>query len=529
MTDVAVSSQQANQIAAPGLSAESSRYIRVSSEDLEDFEDEAVRELATEDEDVSEATEIDQLFERASIEYPPERIKTMRRSLRLLGVQGFIRQEVDDDTSILNLLVAFGVLLPKVFRQPETGREILLPILTTALQRIYYTRENLAQYNTVSDVLRSLTNSKPNSIVVLTGAGVSTSAGIPDFRSENGIYAQLQDRTEFQLDDPSDMFDKEVFLTRPEVFYAFAKDIYPSNFKPSPAHRFIKLLEDKGKLLRNYTQNIDTLEHVAGIKKVLNCHGSFATASCVTCDYKAPGASIKEEIFRQQVPLCPQCSTERPTKRRKTANDDDDENDTGMRTGILKPDIVFFGEKLSDDFDHALLADRDKAGLLIVIGSTLSVAPVSKVVGHLPHSAPTILINRTPVRERGLDIVLLGDADFIVEWLSHKLGWKLPTPQPDVNVVGGESAVDSGTSTPKQPIGVTDFEPTRVGESHIWLFPGAEYNPEAEESEDDDDDDDDDDENAQLGDEGEDLLPTREEVEVSSHHAKEGGQVGLHG
>lgn len=448
----------------PGPSRPS--VTRLSSEDLEDLEDTALLELQETD-DYDE--EIDTLWKTAAVEYPPEKVLSMRKDLRRLGPSAFVAQEVTKTTSILNLLSAFGVLLPKTLRGDGIPREVMLPILITALHRVFYTREKLQQYNTISDALHLLRESKPNSVVVLSGAGISTSCGIPDFRSENGIYARLQRNTDFNLDDPADMFDKEVFLARPELFYAFAKDIYPSNFKPSPAHRFIKLLEDQDRLLRNYTQNIDTLEQVAGIKKVLNCHGSFATASCVTCGHQVPGASIKEDIFAERVPSCPRCNdSERPKKRRRKDDSSDDENDDGTRTGIMKPDIVFFGEKLSDDFDHALIEDREKASLLIVIGSSLSVAPVSKVVGHLPHSTPTILINRAPIRDRGLDIVLLGYADFIVEWLSHRLGWQLPKPQPDKSVVGEASAI-SGASTPSETpsIDVASFEPERVGERYV--------------------------------------------------------------
>ena len=106
--------------------------------------------------------------------------------------------------------------------------------------------------------------------MVLTGAGVSVSCGIPDFRSPDGIYSRL---AEFELDDPSQMFELEFFSEKPEVFYSFAKEIFPSNFMPSPSHNFIKMLEDQGKLLRNYTQNIDTLEQKAGIRNVLQCQG----------------------------------------------------------------------------------------------------------------------------------------------------------------------------------------------------------------------------------------------------------------
>jgi len=107
-------------------------------------------------------------------------------------------------------------------------------------------------------------------IMILTGAGVSVSCGIPDFRSPNGIYSRL---SEFELDEPQQMFDLEFFRERPEIFYSFAREIFPSNFIPSPSHYFIKLIEDQGRLLRNYTQNIDTLEQKAGIQNVLQCHG----------------------------------------------------------------------------------------------------------------------------------------------------------------------------------------------------------------------------------------------------------------
>ena len=106
--------------------------------------------------------------------------------------------------------------------------------------------------------------------MILTGAGVSVSCGIPDFRSPNGIYSRL---SEFELDEPQQMFDLEFFRERPEIFYSFAREIFPSNFIPSPSHYFIKLIEDQGRLLRNYTQNIDTLEQKAGIQNVLQCHG----------------------------------------------------------------------------------------------------------------------------------------------------------------------------------------------------------------------------------------------------------------
>jgi len=113
-------------------------------------------------------------------------------------------------------------------------------------------------------------------IIVLTGAGVSVSCGIPDFRSRDGIYARLS--KDFpDLPDPQSMFDIHYFRWDQRPFFKFAKEIYPGQFIPSLSHRFIAALDKKNKLLRNYTQNIDTLEQVAGIKRVIQCHGMYAT------------------------------------------------------------------------------------------------------------------------------------------------------------------------------------------------------------------------------------------------------------
>lgn len=76
------------------------------------------------------------------------------------------------------------------------------------------------------------------------------------------------------------MFDIHTFKRDPTLFYSFARELYPSNFEPSPSHHFVKLLETKHKLLRNYSQNIDTLEQKAGLQRVLNCHGILVFPAC---------------------------------------------------------------------------------------------------------------------------------------------------------------------------------------------------------------------------------------------------------
>jgi len=245
-----------------------------------------------------------------------------------------------------------------------------------------------------------------NKIVVLTGAGVSVSCGIPDFRSRNGVYARLA--VDFpDLPDPQSMFDINYFLKDPRPFFKFAKEIYPGQFKPSPSHRFIKMLEKKKKLLRNYTQNIDTLEREAGIENVVECHGSFSTATCTKCSHKVSCEQIREDVFQQKIPICSVClSNGLP------------ETDCG----VMKPDIVFFGEGLPDTFHDSMKKDKDECDLLIVIGSSLKVRPVALIPNILPGHVPQILINRERLSNMKFDVELLGDSDVIIDQLCHMLG-----------------------------------------------------------------------------------------------------------
>ena len=145
------------------------------------------------------------------------------------------------------------------------------------------------------------------------------------------------------------MFDIQVFRDDPRIFYSFARQILPSTTKFSPTHAFLRLLQDKNKLLRVYTQNIDNLEHLAGVKedKLIQCHGSFATASCMRCHFQVSGDEIREDILVGVVPKCPACEAEREeeirrkkaVKKRKRANDwedDDGNDDDDIIEGIMK-------------------------------------------------------------------------------------------------------------------------------------------------------------------------------------------------
>ncbi|KAG1676272.1 NAD-dependent protein deacetylase sirtuin-1 [Nymphon striatum] len=297
-------------------------------------------------------------------------------------------------------------LLPEVVL-PEHVDEILLWRLIIDIVSEPPIRTKLPNVNTIGDVVNLLRTSKH--IIVLTGAGVSVSCGIPDFRSKDGIYARL--REDFpDLPNPTAMFDIQFFHQNPRPFYKFAREIYPGQFKPSIGHRFIKAMEQNGKLLRNYTQNIDTLEQVAGIKSVIQCHGSFATASCTRCKLKVESSEIREAIFDQELPYCLKCE------------DVEGCSEKLLMPAIMKPDIVFFGEGLSDEFHHAVAEDKNECDLLIVIGSSLKVRPVALIPNSIPAHVPQILINREPLENLNFDVELLGDSDVIVNELALRLG-----------------------------------------------------------------------------------------------------------
>lgn len=279
-------------------------------------------------------------------------------------------------------------------------------------------RSKLRNINTLQDVVGLIRNC--SRIIVLTGAGVSVSCGIPDFRSRDGIYSRLA--VDFpDLPDPQAMFDINYFSQDPRPFFKFAREIYPGQFKPSACHRFIKQIEDHGKLLRNYSQNIDTLEHVAGIKNVIECHGSFSNASCTRCKHRVTAEEIREDIMQQKIPLCPKCFHSGLSESCSVEGGSTDYGSL-FNKGIMKPDIVFFGEGLPEAFHDAMAADKDNCDLLIVIGSSLKVRPVALIPNSIPAHIPQILINREPLPHLRFDVELLGDGDVIISQLCQLLG-----------------------------------------------------------------------------------------------------------
>lgn len=259
----------------------------------------------------------------------------------------------------------------------------------------------------------------------------------------NGLYTKLR---ELGRDEPEDVFNIEVFREEPEIFYQTAKEIMPPrDGRFSPTHAFIKLLQDKGKLLTNYSQNIDNIEADAGInpEKLVQCHGSFATASCVKCNAHFDGSVIVPSILAGTVARCPDCAKRLAVpapgmKRKRSSNDsmkkrqkrnnsseDESEDDEIPEAGALKPDITFFGEALPDTFANRLTVhDKNLADLVLVIGTSLKVAPVSEIVPYLA-KIPQLIISRDRVHHLEFDIEMLGDCDVVVAELCRRLDWDL--------------------------------------------------------------------------------------------------------
>jgi hypothetical protein len=250
-----------------------------------------------------------------------------------------------DTVTAKKLCTAFGILPPSFLEGAPD--EAYHPLLAIAISREFARRQKLPQYNSVDDAVKLLKESK--NIIVLTGAGISTSLGIPDFRSKDtGLYSKLEN---LGLNDPQEVFDIRIFREDPGIFYSIAKDILPTEKKFSPTHGFIRLLQDKGKLLTNYTQNIDNIEANAGVlpENIVQCHGSFATATCVKCQYKVAGDELYDDIKKGLIPECAQCRKRIAEDSQKPQGQKRKRNSTGTHKDRSKS-----GEDSSDGDDYEI-------------------------------------------------------------------------------------------------------------------------------------------------------------------------------
>ncbi|KAK1758682.1 SIR2 family histone deacetylase [Echria macrotheca] len=280
-------------------------------------------------------------------------------------------------------------------------------------------------------VAEYITSGKAKRIVVMTGAGISTAAGIPDFRSpETGLYANL---AKLNLPRPESVFDLLFFKENPKPFYVLAKDLYPGNFHPTISHVFISLLAKKGLLHQLYTQNIDCLERAAGIppELIVEAHGSFANQRCIECKTPFPADRMREHVARAEVPRCirgAECG------------------------GLVKPDIVFFHEALPMLFYERkdLISSAD---LALVMGTSLQVHPFASLPNYVPEGVPRVLFNLERVGGLGTqadDVLELGDCDTGVRKLADQLGWREELEKEWRDLIGEEEALKQLTGAWKR-------------------------------------------------------------------------------
>jgi len=267
----------------------------------------------------------------------------------------------------------------------------------------YLGKANLDNVNQdLEAICRKIDSAKE--VLVMAGAGLSTASGIPDFRSPTtGIYSNLK---EFNLPYPEALFELEYFRKSPQAFNTWCKEFWPGeNYHPNLGHYFLKLLEDKGKLSRVYTQNIDGLEAASGLpgSKVIEAHGTFTTAHCTSCGGGADIQEVRATILADRDPVCPSCG------------------------GWVKPSIVFFGEALPPRFFDEAEEDCEFCDLLICMGTSLEVYPFAGIVDAPKHQTSRLLINYDLVGSIGArpnDMAMLGDIVMSVERICERLEWK---------------------------------------------------------------------------------------------------------
>ena len=299
--------------------------------------------------------------------------------------------------------------------------------------------------DTAVDLIKASSN-----IIVVTGAGVSTSLGIPDFRSPGGLYEQLE-AEDIGVDEPYDLFRLETFQENPSRFYSLIarKLLTPLSAdgtpRFTPTHAFIKVLQDKGKLLTNYTQNIDGLEIVAGITRLVQTHGSIAAGRCMRCG-KEHKKGFRGLWDQGALPTCNKCDQRqqhmlaRRQEKASTPNASHRDLQRPQRRSakraryvgtdthvehVLRPDITFFDEDLPAKYGDRLKKDKEKVDLLVVIGTSLEIKPLSMLpLEDSIRARPMIWINQVASTSKLLPAVqLLGKCDIVVEELARRLGW----------------------------------------------------------------------------------------------------------
>ncbi len=227
---------------------------------------------------------------------------------------------------------------------------------------------------------------KAGKIAALTGAGISVDSGIPDFRSEGGLWKRF---------DPLEYATRESFMRDPTKFWTMGKELAETFVKANPndAHLALAALEEQGKLTGVITQNIDNLHQTAGNKRVIELHGNYLRAFCIECKEEYFGRTVHESVAQGEIPpKCEKCG------------------------GILKSEAILFGEPLPQEPMAQAVELCRNTDLMIVIGSSLTIYPAAFLPQIAKNAgAKVILINLEGTNKDDVaDIVLRGRATDIL-------------------------------------------------------------------------------------------------------------------
>lgn len=225
-----------------------------------------------------------------------------------------------------------------------------------------------------ADILR-----KSSHAIALTGAGISTPSGIPDFRSDGtGLW---------EKSDPMEVASFDSFMVHPEGFFDWLRPLAKliMDAKPNPAHRALAVLEERGRVRAVITQNVDNLHQRAGSKRVFELHGNMRQATCVNCYRAYDGMALFEKLVANgEVPRCTVCS------------------------GVVKPDLVLFGEMLPMGIMYQAELETKGCDAMLVAGSSLEVSPACDLPWQVAQrKAALIIINigKTPLDGRATVLI----------------------------------------------------------------------------------------------------------------------------
>jgi NAD-dependent deacetylase len=229
--------------------------------------------------------------------------------------------------------------------------------------------------------------------VVLTGAGMSTESGIPDFRSASGLWAEV---------DPFDVASIDAFRRDPErVWRWYGPRIHSLlDAEPNEGHVALAALERAGHVSAVVTQNIDTLHTRAGSSDVTEVHGSIRSFTCLACTRTESLDAVLAQLAEREAPVCPDCGS------------------------ILKPGVVMFGELLSVDAIARAEALARSTAVLVVVGSSLEVWPVAGLPGDTVSAGGSLaIVNRDPTPYDDLaTVVVRDDAGATLAAVTRQLG-----------------------------------------------------------------------------------------------------------